>query len=151
MSAKSAIIITLAGFAVLFGIPALFSFAETPESMDAPSANIYQYVFTSDTITNTEADTLLIPTTLISRWGYNWTISTTQLSGTQNLSCQLQESNTRTGTDWIAVGSPVTTSGSTDLDRAVGEFVYGVRQRLIITGSGTQSTRYTVTTTFKKH
>lgn len=112
---------------------------------------LYQYAFPSDTITDTEADTLLIPVRLLSRWGYNWTISTTQLSGTQNLSCQLQESNTYTGSDWIDVGSPVTTSGAADLDRAIGEFVYGVRQRLIITGSGTQSTTYSVTTTYKKH
>lgn len=117
---------------------------------DDAVSGIYTYAFPADTITDTEVDVLTIPSVLISKWSYNWTISTTQLSGTQKLSCQISESNTRTGTDWLNVGSAVTTSGSTDLDRAVGEILYGMRQRMTITGTGTQSTRYVVTVTLKK-
>jgi hypothetical protein len=108
----------------------------------------YRYAI-SDTITDTESDTITLPALMLSPWSYNWTIQTTQLSGTQNVACVLQESASATGTDWIQIDSK-TTTGSTDLDRMVGALIYGQRQRVILTGTGTQSTRYTIYFVAKK-
>ena len=88
---------------------------------------------TLDTITNTEADT-----------------ARTSLSGTANTTMVLQESNVSTGgaATWYTVatasgtGATVTTISAANL--------YGRRHRLILTGTGTQSTSYGITATLKK-
>ena len=113
------------------------------------NSNIYRPTITADTITNTEADTLTISNLLYSPWHYNWTFVTTQLSGTQAIVARLYESNTVSGTDWIQVDT-LALSGSADLDRLVGTVTYGIRQRVILTGSGTQSTKYWIYPTYKK-
>jgi len=108
----------------------------------------YSYTI-SDTITDSEADTILLPAIMVSPWSYNWTVVTTQLSGTQAITAAVQESASKTGTDWFPVSS-VSMSGSADIDRIVGALIYGYRQRLIITGTGTQSTTYTIRFVAKK-
>lgn len=102
----------------------------------------YRYTI-SDTITNSEADTIELPVLMLSPWSYNWTVETTQLSGTQALAIVLQESSSISGTDWFQIDTKSTT-GSADLDRMTGALIYGQRQRIIITGSGTQSTKYQI-------
>jgi hypothetical protein len=102
----------------------------------------YRYSIT-DTITNTESDTILLPALMLSPWSYNWTIQTAQLSGTTNLAYTVQESSSVAGSDWLQVGTG-TATGATFLGRLVGALIYGQRQRIIITGTGTQSTLYTV-------
>lgn len=108
----------------------------------------YSYTI-SDTITDSEADTILLPAIMISPWSYNWTIVTTQLSGTQDITAAVQESSSKTGTDWFPIGS-VSLSGTSDIDRVSGALIYGYRQRLIVTGAGTQSTVYTIRFVAKK-
>jgi len=133
------------------------AFSDAP----APSPN-YRYVFTSDTITNTEADTLVVPGRLLSDWSYNHAFKMTELSGTLDVTIKLQESNDYSGDTWYDVedtGSFTTDGGIARLygqevlgsNTAVKEHrVRGVRQRIIITGTGTQSSVYSGTAVYKK-
>ena len=111
---------------------------------------------TLDTITNTEADTILVgPSatsyyTFSSNFAYIYVLARTSLSGTANTTMVLQESNVSTGgaATWYTVatasgtGATVTTISAANL--------YGRRHRLILTGTGTQSTSYGITATLKK-
>lgn len=112
-------------------------------SVQAQNLDAYYRYTVSDTITDAEADTIELPVLMLSPWSYNWTIQTTQLSGTQALAVALQESSSINGTDWFPVDSKSTT-GAADLDRITGQLIYGQRQRIIITGTGTQSTKYSI-------
>ena len=111
---------------------------------------------TLDTITNTEADTILVgPSstsyyTFNSNFAYIYVLARTSLSGTANTTMVLQESNVSTGgaSTWYTVstasgtGATVTSVSASNL--------YGRRHRLILTGTGTQSTSYGITATLKK-
>lgn len=122
------------------------------------TANYYLYPtsatgYTSGTVTNAENDTLTLGSNLVSRWSYNWHINSTQASGTENIIAILQETNNAsasysTPTDWIEVDRDTLTANE-DL-RMTGDVVYGIKQRLILDGSGTQSTTYTVKFAAKK-
>lgn len=110
----------------------------------------WTYTFTADTITNTEADTLLLPADFVSPWSYAYHIVVDSLSGTDTIRFTVQESVARSGnTDWVTVA---TGAGSAFVSpiRLSAVLMYGRRQRLIITGSGTQSTLYAVTFLAKK-
>jgi hypothetical protein len=140
-------------FAGLVIVSAALMFASTSESVGKMLAtdpvDYYLKEITADTITTTESDTIRFAAQFLGSWLPVFKFETTQLSGTQNLSVVFQESHKTTGnTDWFAVGSAVTTSGSTDSDifryaSATTPVASGVRFRVIITGTGTQSTRYT--------
>ncbi len=130
-------------------VAASIAFFGSTRSIEQSASPFYTYAWT-DTITNTEADTLLVPARLVSKWTGLYHIQTTQLSGTQNLAVDLFQSASTGGKDWVYVDSCANTSGSTDLDKIIDATVEGFRQRLIITGTGTQSTVYTVYATFKK-
>jgi hypothetical protein len=111
---------------------------------------------TLDTITNTEADTILVgPSastyyTFNSNFAYIYVLARTSLSGTANTTMVLQESNVSTGgaATWYTVstasgtGATVTSVSASNL--------FGRRHRLILTGTGTQSTSYGITATLKK-
>ena len=111
---------------------------------------------TLDTITNTEADTILVgPSastyyTFNSNFAYIYVLARTSLSGTANTTMVLQESNVTTGgaATWYTVstasgtGATVTSVSASNL--------FGRRHRLILTGTGTQSTSYGITATLKK-
>lgn len=103
----------------------------------------------SDTITNAENDTITLSSRLFSKWSYNWTLDVTNLSGTTNVIVKVEESNSYSGDDWYPVGTPDTATG-TELLRTYGDAVYGRRQRVIIDGTGTQSSTYTATGTYKR-
>lgn len=128
------------------------------ERLVGSAANYYMYPstatgFTTDTITDAENDTLYLGSNLISRWSYNWHINTTQLSGTESIIAIVQETNNAsssqsTPTDWIEVDRDTLTANE-DL-RITGDIIYGIKQRLILDGSGTQSTRYLVKFVAKK-
>jgi hypothetical protein len=128
------------------------------ERLVGSAANYYLYPssatgFTSDTITNAENDTLNLGSNLVSRWSYNWHINSTQLSGTESIIAIVQETNNAsssqtTPTDWIEVARDTLTANE-DL-RITGEVVYGIKQRLILDGSGTQSSTYSVKFAGKK-
>lgn len=130
-------------------IAAAGAFFASTRSIEQSASPFYTYSWT-DTITNTEVDTLLIPARLISKWTGLYHVQTTQLSGTQAIAVDLYQSASTGGTDWVLVDTCADLSGSTDLDKITDATVEGFRQRLRLTGSGTQSTRYTVYATFKK-
>lgn len=151
-----------AEYGVVYGNDGLFA-PESPEAlssaMQASTNPIYQIPETIDTITNTENDTLPVPSTLISLWSYNHTIDITSLSGTVSVIAILQENNERTGGTWYEVERDTAAAATTlrlhgkynssQVANGLG-WVKGVRQRLILDGNGTQSTRYIHNCTFKK-
>ena len=143
---------TLKYFAGLVIVCAALMFAESTrksELYNTPPAvsNTYRYEFTADTITNAENDTINMSVQFLDAWVPNAFLETTQLSGTQAINLIIQENSKLTGTTgWISVDT-VALSGSSDLDRlsypSAPYWVRGQRMRIIIDGSGTQSTRYT--------
>jgi len=135
----------LLGAGVFMALSIIFT-AATTASFDA-GYDIYRQSV-SDTITDTEADTIVINNNLFSFWKYNHTVKGVQESGTIDLTLTVQESNTTSGDEWYTVKTD-----SVDADgeiTAVTGDIYGVRQRLIITGTGTQSAVYTHRLTLKK-
>lgn len=143
---------TLKYFAGLVIICSVLLFAESTrnsELYNTPPAvsNYYTREFTADTITNAENDTISIPAQFLDAWVPVAFLETTQLSGTQAINLIIQESSKTTGTTtWVSVDT-IALSGSADADRlsypAAPYWVRGLRMRIIIDGSGTQSTRYT--------
>ena len=135
----------LLGAGVFIAISVMFT-AATTASFDA-GYDIYRQS-ASDTITDTEADTIVINNNLFSFWKYNHTVKGVEESATIDLTLTLQESNTTSGDEWYTI--------ATDSVDADGEIIsitgdnYGVRQRLIITGAGSQSSIYTHRLTLKK-
>lgn len=130
---------------ILFVALLAFSLSAKAQTLDP----FYAYTFTPDTITNAESDTLLLSADFISPWSYAYQIVMDSLSGTDTLSFVVQESVLRSGnTDWITVA---TGAGSgTVRTRITGALMYGRRQRIIVNGAGTQSTRYSITFLAKK-
>lgn len=141
-------LLLIAAFAFLASFEAGPGPAKWDSSQFAAPPALFKPAATIDTITNAENDTITLTAKLYSQFQFNWTVITTQLSGTQSINAIVQESASDSDTDWYPVDT-VALSGSADLDRIVGTAVYGVRQRLIIDGSGTQSTRYRVYPVFK--
>ena len=111
---------------------------------------------TLDTITDTEADTILVgPSstsyyTFNSNFAYIYVLARTSLSGTANTTMVLQESNVSTGgaSTWYTVATASGTGATVTSVSAAN--LYGRRHRLILTGTGTQSTSYGITATLKK-
>ena len=135
----------LLGAGVFIAISVMFT-AATTASFDA-GYDIYRQS-ASDTITDTEADTIVINNNLFSFWKYNHTVKGVQESGTIDLTLTIQESNTTSGDEWYTVKTD-SVDADGEITSVTGD-VYGVRQRLIITGTGTQSAVYTHRLTLKK-
>lgn len=130
---------------ILATLPLLLSFCLSAQTLDP----FYSYTFVPDTITNAESDTLLLPADFVSPWSFAYHVSIDSLSGTDTLSFVVQESVLKSGsTDWITVA---TGAGSASVKaRITGALMYGRRQRIIVNGSGTQSSRYSITFLAKK-
>lgn len=143
-------------YLVLIGLFALGLFAFNndfhPESveeiMDDAEYPSVDYVFTSDTLSDTELDTLTYPYALLSKWTYNYVLSVIRDSGSGNPIFIVQESNQRTGDVWYEVARDTITATGTY--RLNGDLIYGMRQRVILDGEGTAEHRYTLTFTGKR-
>ena len=132
------------GFAIISTI--VISVATTKGVYD-DAYEIYRYVST-DTITNTESDTILLTPSLFSFFKANHTVYADQLTGTVDLDVTVQESNNVDGGEWYTVQ---TDSIATDLGTvSLTSDVYGIKRRIIITGVGTQSSTYVLRSVFKK-
>ncbi|MFZ7152196.1 MAG: hypothetical protein ACO1HP_00360 [Bacteroidota bacterium] len=135
------------GFVLMVGIAADYT---------APPPQIYQYTWTTDTLTDTEGDTLTGVTLYYDLWNYNYSCTATQLSGSTNIIHILQENNFTSGNtgSWYEVERDTLVGAGTQ--RLYGgsnlypSLIKGVRQRVIVKGIGTQSSRYTLKGTFKK-
>lgn len=132
--------------------------AEATTALAGSASNYYLFPvsatgYESVTITNAANDTTYLGANLLSRWSYCWHINSTQSSGTQNVIAIVQETNNAssgqtTPTDWIEVARDTLTANE-DI-RITGDVVYGAKQRLILDGSGTQSTAITLKFVGKK-
>lgn len=129
------------------------------------SAPIYEATWTNgsegtsgtDTLTNTESDTLTVTPLLLSNWRYNYVLTATQQSGTKSVITILQENSERTSGTWYEVERDTATGASTTVLRLHGAsnpdgigWAKGVRHRVILTGTGTQATTYTLRAILKK-
>lgn len=134
------------GAFLLFCIGAL-SFAGKPEAVDsanfaAPSALLAK-TWAKDTITNAANDTLTLPWVLQSRYTGALQITRTSISGTINLSVVIQASVTGASSadvTWVTVATSAGT-GATNETLTLAE-TYGQRYRIIVDGTGTQSSSY---------
>lgn len=152
--------------ALCMGIAA-FSAFDKPESTefspvvayDETGAKDISYAGTSgavlkswakDTITNAANDTLTFPGVLASPYQYCYQVRLTNISGTRSIKFYLEQVSASTSTRWMKVDSMVT-SGSTINDYLMkGANTWGIKNRVIVDGAGTQSTAYQLDAIMKK-
>lgn len=109
--------------------------------------NFYQKSFTG-AIANAEKDTLALPNFLSN---YQLSIATTRasVSGTHNVKMYLDESSFLTGTaNWRVIDSTSTTTATLATIRQ--GTTYGVRHRIRMSGTGSQSSTYAISVIGKK-
>lgn len=110
-------------------------------SIGLDARDAYLYSVAADTITNTENDTITIPAKFKTNYQINVSVVRTSLSGTHNVKLYLDESNLLTGTtDWRVIDSTSTTSATVATIRQ--SVLYGLRYRVRVSGTGSQSSRY---------
>jgi hypothetical protein len=149
-------------YGIVYGESGAFapvSLEDLNSALTASTNPVYQTGETIDTIANAANDTLTFAPNLISKWIYNHTVDVTSLSGTVNIIAILQENNERTGGTWyeverdtLAAAGQIRLHGAYNASKnsQVTGFVKGLRQRLVLDGSGTQSSRYIHNGTYKK-
>ena len=129
-------------------------FAFKPQDFDHAGDRYVNASFTasSDTITDAEIDTIYISNLLYFDGAYYFHVTTDSLSGTDDLTFQLQASTAANASasvgTWVNLGSSVqrTSDGTSAIS---GTTTYGLKHRLLVTGGGTQSTVYTLTGQYK--
>lgn len=97
------------------------------------------HLFAVDTLTDADTITLEIPYQLNGDYDYFIEVHADSLSGATAATATLQETTTRSGDDWVD-RTAVTIDG-VSTDSIVTGQAYGLRQRIQIISSGTQSTR----------
>ena len=136
----------LMGFIALFLVIGLFSAFKGEGS--GSTGQYYRPTIAVDTLTNAETITVSIPQNLLSEYTYCYQLVRTNISGTTNILAVIDESSNTSGSaDWKAID---TISGTSGIGRATGDEVYGVRHRVRLVGTGTQSTQFTLVPTFKR-
>ena len=117
-----------------------------------PPARLLVKTWALDTITNAANDTLTLPWTLQSRYTGALQITRTNISGTTNIAVSIQASVTSSsGTDatWVTVATTSATTATAEL-LTLAE-TYGQRYRIIVDGTGTQSSSYRLSWLSKLH
>ena len=145
-----ALIASIAVFSA-FDRPEAQSTAESQSIVyDAGSVKPYYHKeYSLDTITNAANDTLTLPVTLYSPFEGVFQIVRTSISGTANVALKVEQSNTLTGnTDWVSVSTGSGTGATTEALQLTS--MNGLRYRVIIDGTGTQSTSYRCHVTLKR-
>ena len=137
---------------------ALFSAANAPTNMEygaeyvdeagnvmvtaEPMATKSLYkTYTLDTLANAANDTLAVPWILESQYQYCFQFKVTNISGTSAIKAYLEQTNYTGSTEWTKVDS-VTLAADPGSGIMKGANVWGNKYRLIMDGSGTQSTSY---------
>lgn len=158
---KKALIILGVACSVFFGMAALLSFSGEDaalqpresraelavEPMATPS--IYTKDFTIDTIANAANDTLALGANIVSNYEWSYHIIRTNISGTTNIAVTVQASGNTTGdTDWVTVATTSATTATNEILSGVS--FYGLRHRVIVDGTGTQSSSYKIKAVLKK-
>lgn len=128
-------------------VAGLFFFAGKPEAGQRAeqfaAPNVLPKTWTLDTIANAANDTLTVPFTLQSRYTGALQITRTNISGTTNLAVSIQASvvgATSTDVTWVTVATTAATTATAEL-LTLAE-TYGQRYRIIVDGTGTQSSSY---------
>lgn len=103
-----------------------------------------------DTITNANNDTLSLNYILASPYQYCYQIQLTNISGTRNIKFYLEETAATGSSRWMKVDSAITSGSTVNVYRMRGAQVYGNKQRVIVDGTGTQSTAYQVDAWLKR-
>lgn len=126
----------------------LYSFSKESTAEYYAPGGTYRYALT-DTITNTEIDTVTFPVNFVSLYTALLTVPRTQLSGTTNVTIYIDESSVTSGvTDWKVIDT-LSGTGATVASFTQDE-LRGLRYRIRLAGTGTQSSRYTLNWTAKK-
>jgi hypothetical protein len=130
-----------------------FKGSEAPQAADfnASAGVVHTYAWPLDTIANADKDTLTFPGSwlLLSNFATSYHVSRTNISGTTNVKVYVQSSGLRSGnTDWATIDSTSSTGASNAVIMLPN--TYGQRHRLIVSGTGTQSTSYTVSAVLKR-
>jgi hypothetical protein len=134
---------------IVFALVGVLVMSASDMFEDDAAGDLYRYDFRTslDTLTDAGTETFTVPALLYSKWAYHWDFSATQLTGTTNLTCAIQEQAVTDG-EWIQVDT-IDLDG-TSTGRVVGPIVYGVKQRCVCTGTGTQSTQIDAYVVYKK-
>ena len=125
---------------------------------------MYEYTYTKDTITNAANDTLYLPSRLRpvnSDFLIAYSVTRTSISGTHNLAVKVEESGynysgtTPPTAGWVAslnsAGSAAATAATTATEELIRiPAAWGKAYRIIIDGTGTQSSSYVIRLVRKK-
>lgn len=122
----------------------------SPDAALAAASSYYIYPtgatdYEIDTITNATNDTVTIPINLLSNREGCWWITCTAISGTIGVTATVQESSylgtTASAFDWATVSSAASISAA-GVTQICFNRTQGFKQRLVLDGTGTQSTRF---------
>lgn len=128
------------------------------------TTSFYDYAWTKDTITNAANDTLYLPSRMRpvnSDFIMAFAIKRTSISGTANIAVKIEESvypysgSTPPTAGWVTSFNNLGAAADTDATTATEETIripnaYGRSYRVIVDGTGTQSTSYDVRLLMKK-
>lgn len=127
-------------------------------SLSATAQKTINYVWALDTITNTEVDTIYLGATGLaagavdfqSLFGGQWTVVRTNISGTTSIALKIEATPVASGTTtvWAQVAAGAATTATPEAV-TISEML-SRRYRIILTGSGTQSSSYRVYFSGKK-
>lgn len=150
---KKVLIFILVASAVAFTALAATAFKAEDSQATALATpappRLFTYEFPLDTISNAANDTLLLPATDVQS-NYEWAyfVTRTSISGTANIAVSVQASGLRSGNiDWTQVGITSATTATNEI--VSGTSFHGRRHRIIVDGTGTQSTSYRITAVLK--
>lgn len=127
----------------------MVSFLLCALSMSA-QRDFYYKVFTIDTLTDARTCSFSFPTELNGLYEYEWQILADSLSGGTAGTATLYNSDD--GTNYVAISAKTYTvvGAATQTGGFINGVAYGAKQKLDIVGTGTQSTKLTVSVTYKK-
>lgn len=108
----------------------------------APASGAIAKVWTLDTITNAENDTLTLNYILASPYSYSYQIKLANISGTRDIKFYLEQTNATGSTRWMKVDSAVTTGSTVNAYLMEGANTWGNKHRIIVDGTGTQVVSY---------
>ncbi len=149
-----------AGFVLALGLLAMFSFKKE----DFAPNQYYEYTYTKDTITNAANDTLYLPSTFrpqLSDFQMCVSVTRTNISGTTNLAVKVEDTaykytgSTPPTAGWAATLNSALAAAATAATTATTEnlnipHIYGMNTRIIVDGTGTQSSSYVIRVVLKK-
>lgn len=114
----------------------------------APSTYFYK-AYSLDTLANAANDTLTLSEKLLSNYEGVFQVVRTNISGTTNVALKVEQAVITSGnTDWVSVATGAGTGATTEALQLTS--MLGTRYRIILDGTGTQSTSYRVHVMLKK-